>query len=108
VARTIGVMENLTTTPTTHRPRRAVRRSLGLATLTLTAGLVALTGAVHGAAGSAPGQRLCTWRPVADDVQPTAISLLGTVRLVDGRLEVLHRVTCSDGSAHDQWMADAG
>jgi hypothetical protein len=101
-------MENITTTSTKHRPRRAVRRCLGLATLTVTAGLVAIAGAGHGAAGPAPGQRLCTWRPVADDLQPTIGGLLGTVRLVDGRLEVLHRVTCSDGTIRDQWMADAG
>jgi hypothetical protein len=100
-------MENLTTTPTTHRPRRALRRCLGLTTLTLAAGLVAIAGAVHGADPS-PGPRLCTWRPVADNVKPSPSALLGTVRLVDGRFEVLHRVTCSDGSARQQWMADAG
>ena len=102
-------MENITTT---QRPRRAVRRHLGVVTLTLTAGLVAIAGAVHGAAGPPPGRGLCTWRPIADDVQSrgvefSPISLLGTVRLVDGRLEVLHRVTCSDGSTREQWMADA-
>jgi hypothetical protein len=105
-------MENTTTTPPTHRPRRTVRRGLGVATLTLTAGLVAIAGAVHGAAGPAPDQRLCTWRPVADDVvgdiEPGPSALLGTVRLIDGRFEVLHRVTCSDGTIRDQWMGDAG
>ena len=101
-------MENITTTPTAHRPRHAVRRYLGITTLALTAGLATIAGAAHGAAGSEHGQRLCTWRPVADDVQPSPSALLGTVRVVDGRFEVLHRVTCSDGSARDQWMADAG
>ena len=104
-------MENITTTPTnptTRRPRRAAHRRLGLATLALTAGLSAVGGAVHGAADPAPAPRLCTWRPVADAIQPSPSGLLGTVRLVDGRLEVLHHVTCSDGATRDQWMADAG
>ena len=101
-------MKTITTAPTAHRPRRSVRRRLGIATLALTAGLATIAGAVHGAASPEPGHRLCTWRPVADDVQPSPSALLGTVRVVDDRFEVLHRVTCSDGSARDQWMADAG
>ena len=91
-------MDMVNTTP--HHRRVAVVAT-GLVVGIVAAGAI---GASRSAAGPGPGLRVCTWRPTADDLA-VGPGLLGTVRLHDGHIEVLHRVSCSDGTFRDAWMA---
>lgn len=93
-----------TTNATSHRPRAARHVATLVGGVLLSCVAVGAIGAARTAAGQTTDRRICTWRPVADDVQAD-LGLIGTVRLADGRVEVLHRVTCSDGSFRDAWMA---
>ena len=99
-------MENTTTAQ--HHTRNHRRPALLIGGLIIGAVAIGAIGAGRSAASPATDQRICTWRPAADAARfgiQFGPSLLGTVRLQNGRVEVLHHVTCSDGSVRDAWMA---
>ena len=90
---------------TTSSRHRSSRRRIAVVTGGLVLGCIAVGARVaHTGASPAVDQRMCTWRPVADDIT-VGIGLIGTVRVEDGQMEVLHRVRCSDGTFRDAWMA---
>src|SRR5262245_42255525 len=62
---------------------------------------------VHATPAKAPVTfRACMWQPAADEMS-FGPSLVGTVRIADGALEILHRVTCVDRAGRTvswRWM----
>ena len=78
----------------------ALRR---IAPVALIAGVAAVPFAPTDASSFRTPRLACTWTPAAD-VLSFGPHLVGTVRVVDAEVEVLHSVRCTDGTERWLWM----
>jgi len=91
------------------RPPRAAttRRRLGACLAVVGIAAVVVGPAVPIGAGSpvgrSPAVRACSVRPAADDA-PMGTALVGMVRQQGATLEMLHVVTCTDGTTGYTWI----